>query len=201
MDSAYSVSSFVAQIGMETSGRFEDVESIGGDGTTEMLGLRTTPPAARSDTTAIVRATPKITTLPKITELAQVYMALPEQFRGPSTYWYTNSGFIGHLWGMTSSGGDRGLIPVGAGAGEFALLGRPLVPFDGTGWQAHGTADNEVGAVGDFDEYVLLERMGKIFERDDSVGFETDEVAFKMRQRHDSFFMIANAFRIILSKG
>jgi HK97 family phage major capsid protein len=79
------------------------------------------------------------------------------------------------------------------------LLGRPVVIFDGTGWDDASTisSSEELGAIGDFQQYYFVDRLGMSVYRDDSVYFNTDQVAFKARKRYDSAYALADAFRIL----
>ena len=200
-DEAYSIADFLAQIGMEAKGRYEDQMAIVGDGDADPLGITVTPTATpRGLVAAVADATPDVPTSgPTMATMAQAYLSLPSQFRGPNTYLFTTSSFIARLWAMARAGGDMGMVPTAGGPGEFMILGRPIVAFDGTGWAdaAVLASDENVGCWGDFSNYVFLDRLGTIFMRDDSVDFKSDEVAYKMRERYDSFFLLANAFRIL----
>lgn len=195
-DSAFDVPGFLSMVGLEEKGRYEDTQAIGGDGTTEPLGLRTTG-SAQGDVGDIT----DLLTLaaPTLLEVVSAVLELPAQFRNGGTRLHTSSSFVARLASISASGGQVFLLPDAANGPSFRLLGVPIVMFDGTGWDDAATisANEEVGAIGDFARfYVFMDRMGTVFRRDDSVAFRSDQVAFKMRVRYDSFFTENNAFRI-----
>lgn len=196
-DSAFDVISFLSMVGLEEKGRYEDTQGIGGDGTTEPLGLRTTG-AAQGD---IGDITDLITlAAPTLLEVNKMVLELPAQFRNGGTRIHTSSSFLANIMSIAATGGQTFLQPDAANAPGYRLLGIPIVLFDGTGWDDAATqgANEEFGAIGDFARYyVFMDRMGTVFRRDDSVAFRSDQVAFKMRVRYDSFFTENNAFRII----
>lgn len=196
-DSAFDVVAFLSMVGLEEKGRYEDTQAIGGDGSTEPLGLRTTgaPQGDISDTTDTITLA-----APTLAEMVAMVMELPAQFRNAGTRIHTTSNFLAKVASIAATGGQVFLLPDAANGPSYRLLGIPIVLFDGTGWDDAATvsANEEVGAIGDFARYyVFMDRMGTIFKRDDSVGFRSDQVAFKMRVRYDSFYTENNAFRII----
>ncbi len=79
------------------------------------------------------------------------------------------------------------------------LLGAPVEMFDGTGWDnaAAIAANEEVGAVGNFSNYIFMDRLGTSVRRDDSVYSASDQILIRARKRYDSFFADENAFRIL----
>jgi len=79
------------------------------------------------------------------------------------------------------------------------LLGRPIVLFDGTGWDngAAVGANEEVGAIGDFSMYYFVDRVGMSIRRLDELFMANDQVGFAARVRYDSLFAENDAFRIL----
>lgn len=200
-DSAFDVVAFLRMVGLEEKGRYEDQQAIEGDGTTEPLGLRTTG-AAQGNVADIT----DLLTLaaPTLTELVSAVFELPAQFRNAGTRIHTTSSFMARVASISATGGQVWLMPDASNGPSFRLLGIPVVMYDGTGWDDAATiaANEEVGAIGDFARYyVFMDRLGTVFRRDDSVAFRSDQVAFKMRVRYDSFFTENNAFRILKGAG
>lgn len=200
-DSAFDVVGFLNTVGMEEKGRYEDTQAIGGDGSTEPLGLRTTgaPQGDISDITDLITLA-----APTLLEINKAVLELPAQFRNRGTRIHTTSSFVANIMSISATGGQTFLQPDASNAPGFRLLGFPIVMYDGTGWDDAGTqgANEEFGAIGDFARYyVFMDRMGTVFRRDDSVAFRSDQVAFKMRVRYDSFFTENNAFRIWKGAG
>lgn len=196
-DSAVNLPAFIGTIVDEESGEYEDQQGIEGDGTTEPLGLRTTGPAANGG--AISDITDLLTlAAPTLTEIVSAYFELPAQFRGNAT-WYTTSSFMARVASISATGGQQWILPDGSGRPQLNILGAPVIMFDGTGWDnaAAIAANEEVGAIGDFSKYVFMDRLGVVVRRDDSLGFASDQVYFKARKRYDSFYTLANAFRIL----
>lgn len=200
-DSAFDVVGFLQQVGMEERGRYEDQQAIEGDGANEPLGLRTTG-AAQGDISDIT----DLLTLaaPTLLEVVSAVMELPAQFRNGGTRLHTTSSLVARIMSISATGGQTFLMPDAQNAPGFRLMGYPIVMYDGTGWDNANTiaANEEVGALGDFARYyVFMDRLGTVFRRDDSVAFRSDQVAFKMRARYDSFFTENNAFRIWKGAG
>ena len=199
-DSAVNLPSFIGRVVDETSGRYEDQQAVEGDGTTEPLGLRTTG-AAQGDVGDIT----DLLTLaaPTLQEIVSAYFELPAQFRGPGAAWHTTSSFMARVTAISASGGQLWTLPNGAQRPGFSLLGLPVVMFDGTGWDNAATigASEEVGAIGNFNYYWFIDRLGTVIRRDDSVAFRSDQVAFKARKRFDAMFVENNAFRILKGAG
>lgn len=192
-DSAVNLPAFIGRIVDETSGRYEDQQAVEGDGSTEPLGLRTTgaPQGNISDQT--------IATTLTFANMVNAYFALPAQYRGQGAAWHTTSSFMAQAVALSASGGQLWLLPNGADRPGFSMLGLPVVMFDGTGWDDAATigSGEEVGAIGNFNWYWFVDRLGVTIRRDDSVAFRSDQIAFKARKRYDSFFAENNAFRII----
>lgn len=196
-DSAVNLPAFIGQIVDEESGEYEDQQAVEGDGTTEPLGLRTTGPAANGS--AISDITDLLTlAAPTLTEIVAAYFELPAQHRNGAT-WHITSGLMGRIASISATGGQQWVLPDASGRPSLNILGAPVVMFDGTGWDnaAAIAANEEVGAFGNFQRYVFMDRLGVVVRRDDSLGFASDQVYFKARKRYDSFYTMADAFRIL----
>lgn len=192
-DSAVNLPAYIGRIVDETSGRYEDQQAIEGDGSTEPLGLRTTG-ATQGNI-----ADQTIATTLTFANIVNAYFALPAQYRGPGAAWHTTSSFMAQCVALSASGGQVWLLPNGEDRPGFRMLGLPVVMFDGTGWDDAATigSSEEVGAIGNFNWYWFVDRVGVTIRRDDSVNFKSDQVAFKARKRFDAFFAEDNAFRIL----
>ena len=81
---------------------------------------------------------------------------------------------------------------------EGPIAGKQVAVFDGTGWDSGAAiaSAEEVGAIGDFRNYYLIDRVGMSITRDDSVYRANDQVGFFMRRRNDGRVGLADAFRI-----
>jgi HK97 family phage major capsid protein len=195
-DSAVNLPVFLGGLFNRAKGRYEDQQAVEGDGTTEPLGLRTTG-ATQGDVSDIT----DLLTLAGLTvgEVFAAYFELPAQFRAGAT-WHTTSSFMGLLAGIESSNGAIAFNRELFAGPNMQLLGRPVVMWDGTGWDdgAAVAANEEVGAFGNFGEYYyFVDRVGMTVERDNSVAFRTDQVVFRARARYDSFFADPAAFLIL----
>lgn len=194
-DEATGLEAFLNQIVLESSGRYEDQQGIEGDGTTEPLGLRT---AASHGT--ITDHTPLLpTTGPTIAITVEMYFGVPAQYRPGNLAWHMTSALFTDFAALAPSGGQLWTLPQGTERPVPRLLGAPVEMFDGTGWDDAGTlgVNEEVGAIGNFDNYVFMDRIGTTMRRDDSVYSASDQILIRARKRYDSFFTVANAFRII----
>lgn len=193
-DSAVNIPALLGTLYGEAKGRYEDQQAIEGDGTTEPLGLRTTgvPQGAIADITDVF-ASP-----PTALEVIKAYFELPEQWRANGS-WFMTSSLMSVIVSIGSAAAGIHFMELATGAPGMTLLGRPVFIFDGTGWDDASSiaSGEELGAFGDFSQYYFIDRMGMTVARDDSVYFATDQVAFKARQRYDSLFAIADAFRIL----
>lgn len=193
-DSAVNLPAFLGRIATESSGRYEDQQSIEGDGSTEPLGFRTTGAAQGNISDQNVTAAGL--TLANMTDL---FMSVPAQFRGSGMRLFTTSAFWSKVMAISASGGQIWTLPNGADRPGFMFMGAPVIFFDGTGWDdaAALSATEEFGVIGDFQHYVFMDRVGLSVRRDDSVYSPSDQVLFRMRKRYDSFFTLNNAFRIV----
>jgi HK97 family phage major capsid protein len=74
-----------------------------------------------------------------------------------------------------------------------------VVTYDDVGWDdATAIATTEViGAIGDFKQYYLIDRIGMSLRRDDSIASANDQVRFYARSRFDGRVGLVNAFRLI----
>jgi HK97 family phage major capsid protein len=193
-DSAVNIPALLGVLYGEARGRYEDQQAVEGDGTTEPLGLRTTgsPQGAIADATD-VWADP-----PTALEIIKLYYQLPAQWRSNAT-WHLTSSLFAKIVSVGSAAAGMHFADLITGSFGTSLLGRPVVFFDGTGWDDAATLSSgeELGALGDFRQYYFIDRLGMSVYRDDSVYFNTDQVAFKARVRYDSLYALADAFRII----
>jgi len=183
-DSAVNLPALLSQIFGEAQGRYEDEQLIAGDGSGEAEGLRTSATDG-TDTDA--------NNAVSIADIQTWYFDLPAQFRANASV-STTSSFMQQVntLDVTSSKGSLTSAPA------EALLGRPTLLFDGTGWDdAAAIATNEeVGAIGDFSNYYLIDRIGMSMRRDDSIYVANDQVGFFARSRYDGRVGLADAFRI-----
>lgn len=205
-DSAVPIPALLGVLYSESKGRYEDQQGIEGDGSTEPLGLRGTGSGA---TQGAISAVTDLWTLAAPTALNVInsFFNLPAQYRANGKYFMTSS-LMARVWAIGSAaagihliGDDAGLsAPVGMNPdGSIVLFGKEVFFYDGTGWDDAATisANEVIGAFGDFSQYYFIDRMGMSVQRDDSVYFATDQVAFKARVRYDSLFAVANAFRLL----
>lgn len=195
-DSAVAIPALLGTLYGESLGRYEDQQSIEGDGTTEPLGLRVAGPAAVG-TVADVTDTWTLAA-PTAVEVIAAYFELPAQWRNNAS-WFMTSSLMARIVQIGSAAAGIHFTELLNGTPGMTLLGRPVFFFDGTGWDDAATisANEELGAFGDFRQYYFIDRMGMTVARDDSVYFATDQIAFKARTRYDSLFSIADAFRIL----
>ena len=183
-DSAVNLPALLSQIFGEAQGRYEDQQLIEGDGSGEAEGLRTSATdGTDTDSTSAV----------SIADIYTWYYDLPAQFRANASI-STTSSFMQQVNTLdtTSSKGSLTAAPAST------LLGRPTLLFDGTGWDnAAAIATNEeVGCIGDFSNYYLIDRIGMSMKRDDSIYVANDQVGFFARSRYDGRVGLADAFRI-----
>lgn len=187
-DEAHNLPAVLSQVFNEAKGQYEDEQIIGGDGTTEHEGLRTASitDVLMASATAVVAA-----------DVHDLYWTLPTQFRANSTF-YSGSTMMQQLAsiGSTAAGQSFGEDLTKAPGDTF--LGRPTALFDGTGWDSAAAiaANEEVGALGDFRNYYLIDRVGISIKRNDSLYMGTGQVGFFAEARGDGRVGLVNAFRI-----
>ena len=183
-DTAVNLPALLSQIFGEAQGRFEDTQLIGGDGTSEAEGIRT----SATDGTVSDSATAVA-----IADFETWYFDLPAQFRANAIV-ATSSSLMAQVAALdvTSSKGSLTSSPA------TTLLGRPTALYDGTGWDDATAiaAGEEVGCIGDFSNYYLIDRIGMSMRRDDSIYVANDQVGFFARSRYDGRLGLADAFRI-----
>lgn len=192
-DSAVNIPALLGARFTAARGRYEDQQAIEGDGTTEPLGLRTAGWATVSDVTDTWTLA-----APTVVEVLAAFYELPAEYRANSA-WHMTSSLFSRILGIGTTAAGIHLIDTIGDAVAPRILGRPVYFFDGTGWDDAATisANEELGALGDFRNYAFIDRAGMTVERDDSVAFRTDQVVFKARVRYDSTFLDNNAFRIL----
>jgi HK97 family phage major capsid protein len=190
-DSAVNLPQLLGNRFAAAKGRYEDQQAIEGDGTTEPQGLRV---ASVSDITDLWTLA-----APTALEVVGAFYELPAQFRS-NAYWHmTSSAF---KWVVSAGSASAGihLVDLIQNAVEPRVLGRPVVFFDGTGWDDATaiTANEEIGAIGDFRQGMyFIDNGNPTVSRSDDVAFRTDQVVFKYRVRYDQRVALTNAFRII----
>ena len=187
-DSQANIPALLAQIAGEASGRYEDQQIIEGDGTTEPEGLRTT--ATDGPVTAANNAV-------SVADYLAWYFNLPAQFRTNAIV-STTSSFLGYLAAVGSTAAGVHLLSSLRENPEGPISGKQVAVFDGTGWDngAAIASAEEVGCIGDFRNYYLIDRIGMSVRRDDSVYAANDQVGFFIRKRGDGRVGLADAFRI-----
>ena len=187
-DEATNTPALLAQTFNEARGVYEDTQIIGGDGTTEPEGLRVASVAdvLMASATAVVAA-----------DAHKLYWTLPSHFRKNATM-YTSGSFMQQLAsiGSTAAGQTFGEDLTKAPGDSF--LGAPTAQFDGTGWDnaAAIAANEEVGALGDFSNYYIIDRVGISVRRNDSLYMGNDQVGFFARARGDGRVGLVDAFRV-----
>ncbi len=191
-DSQANIPALLAQIAGEASGRYEDQQIIEGDGTTEAEGLRTT--ATDGPVTASATAV-------TVADYLAWYFNLPAQFRTNAIV-STTSSFLGYLSAVGSTAAGIHLLTSLRENPEGPISGKQVAIFDGTGWDdgAAPASAEELGCIGDFRNYYLIDRVGMSVRRDDSVYAATDQVGFFVRKRGDGRVGLADAFRIFKMK-
>lgn len=172
-------------------GRYEDQQAIEGDGTTEPQGLRV---ASVSDITDLWTLA-----APTAVEVIGAFYELPAQFR-PNAYWHMSSSAFKWVVSAGSASAGIHLVDLIQNAVEPRVLGRPVVFFDGTGWDDATAiaANEEIGAIGDFRQGMyFIDNGSPSVSRSDDVAFRSDQVVFKYRVRYDQRVALTNAFRIL----
>ena len=192
-DSQANIPALLAQIAGEASGRYEDQQIIEGDGTTEAEGLRTT--ATDGPDTATNNAV-------TVADFMAWYFNLPAQFRTNAII-STTSSFLGYLAAVGSTAAGVHLLASLRENPEGPIAGKQVALFDGTGWDSGAAigASEELGCIGDFRNYYLIDRIGMSVRRDDSVYAANDQVGFFIRKRGDGRVGLADAFRIFKVKA
>jgi HK97 family phage major capsid protein len=183
-DTAVNLPALLSQIFGEAQGRYEDTQLIGGDGTTEAEGIRT------SATDGTVSASASAVA---IADFQTWYFNLPAQFRANAIV-STTSSLMAQVAALDVTANKGSLTASPA----TSLLGRPTALFDGTGWDDATAiaANEEIGCIGDFSNYYLIDRIGMSMRRDDSIYVANDQVGFFARSRYDGRVGLADAFRI-----
>ena len=183
-DSAVNLPALLSQIFGEAQGRYEDTQLIGGDGTTEAEGIRTS--ATDGTDSAANNAV-------AIGDFQNWYFDLPAQFRNNAII-STSSSVMAQVAALDVTANKGSLTAAPASN----LLGKTTVLFDGTGWDdaVAIAADEEIGCIGDFSNYYLIDRIGMSMRRDDSIYVANDQVGFFARSRYDGRLGLADAFRI-----
>jgi HK97 family phage major capsid protein len=192
-DSQANLPALLSQIASEASGRYEDQQIIEGDGTTEAEGIRTT--ATDGPDTATNSAV-------TVADWLAWYFNLPAQFRTNAIV-STTSSFLGYLSAVGSTAAGVHLLSSLRENPEGPISGKQVAVFDGTGWDSGSAiaASEELGAIGDFRNYYLIDRIGMSVRRDDSVYAANDQVGFFLRKRGDGRVGLADAFRIFKVKA
>ncbi len=187
-DTQANLPALLAQIASESAGRYEDQQIIEGDGTTEPEGLRTA--ATDGPVTAANNAV-------TVADFLRWYFDLPAQFRTNSTI-STSSSFLGYLSAVGSTADGIHLLSSLREAPEGPIAGKNVIAYDSTGWDSGAAiaAAEELGCIGDFRNYYLIDRVGMSVTRDDSIYRANDQVGFFMRKRGDGRVGLADAFRI-----
>ena len=182
-DSQNNLPALLQQIFGEAAGRWEDQQLIEGDGTSEPQGLRTvaTDGPDTASSTAVVRG-----------DVRDWFWSLPSQFKATAA-WSTTSSFMSLIGSLATGTQDL------SAAIPDNILGKAVLLADGTGWDdAAAIATNEeLGVIGDFRNYIFIDRVGMSLRRDDSIYVNTDQVWFGARKRFDGRVGLADAFRIL----
>ena len=194
-DSAVDIPTLLTGMFTRSLGRYEDQQAIEGDNSTEPLGLRTTG-AGQGDVGDIT----DLLTLaaPTAIEIVSAFYELPAQWRANAT-WHTTSSFLARIATIGAAAAGIHFIELIGSEPTPRLLGRPIVMFDGTGWDDAASigANEEVGAFGDFSMYYFVDRVGMSMRRLDELYAGNDQVGFAARVRYDSLFAENDAFRIL----
>lgn len=191
-DSAVNLPQLLGNRFNAAKGRYEDQQAIEGDGTTEPQGLRV---ASVSDITDLWTKD----TGPTAIEVIGAFYELPAQFR-PNATWHMSSSAFKWVVSVGSASAGIHLVDLISDAVQPRILGRPVVFFDGTGWDdaAAPATTEEVGAIGDFRQGMyFIDNGNPTVSRSDDVAFRTDQVVFKYRVRYDERIALTNAFRIL----
>lgn len=194
-DSAADIPALLGQLFLRGYNRFFDGQAIGGDGTSEPEGLRTT---AGGDSLGDYNAG----TNPDFDDILKHYFDLPAQWRDNLT-WFTTSSFLKHIVAINAATAGVRVVEFMGDPIRPVILGRPVVLFDGAVagqlWDDAGTiaVNEEFGAVGDFRNYFFFDRVGITITRLEERFSDTDQIGFKARMRYDSRVAVSDAFRIM----
>lgn len=170
--------------------RFISQEVVQGNGTptthAQFQGLR--------QDTVVTRVASAANTAITLDDTRNLLTQLPAQFRGQDVRFFTTSTIVEQVFdGMAAQANidERNTDPFGM------LHGRPVMLWDGTGWEAVGAASRDVAAVGSFRNYILFERAGLTVATSEDVNFKSDGYAIRTTMRMDGRIALANAFRIL----
>ena len=145
-----------------------------GAGTSEPNGLRTVLTGAMQRSTLATAAT-----LVRA-DLRDAFYKLPAQWRVGAA-WNAASEFYAKVAGFEDTDNKGSVRDDPSGR----ILGKPTIQWDGTGWEAFGTSDNDLGVIGDFGQYMWFERMGLAMMRDDYARADEFETRFRFAARVD----------------
>lgn len=192
-DSAVSIPNLMSQLYGESLGRYEDQQAIEGDGTTEPQGIRTDG-GTDSTGAGLIDASDGW----DAGNITNLFAQLPAEYRGNAT-WHTTSTTLGRIWAVNNATtGGIHFIPNPANpAPAMTLMGRPVVTFDGTGWDTTLSGTNEYGCFADFRHYYFINRIGMSLKRLDELYAGNDQVGFVAKVRYDSRVAISGAFLIM----
>ena len=138
-DSMADMPSLIQMVFNEARGRWEDQQTIEGDGTTEPQGLRTSLNTAGDRVDGAAAA-------PALADLYTWYGGLPAQFR-QNSIWATTSPTALLLNRLDLVNANNQSIRE---APDEMIFGKDMVLYDGTGWDAvSATANQVIGAIGD----------------------------------------------------
>lgn len=190
-DSAVDIASLLGTLFLRSLGRYEDQQSIEGDGVSEPTGLRT-PGGAGTITTDTDRFT---AAAPTAAEALGAFFNLPAQWRANAS-WHMTSGNFAKFAAINSTTSGITTWDLLGREPTPRMIGRPVAMFDGTGWDAYA-ASKIIGAIGDFSNYYFIDRVGMTVTRLNERFADNDQVGFKARKRFDSMFAVADAFRLL----
>ena len=187
-DSAINLPRLLSQLFTESSGRFEDVGIISGNGTTQYSGIMGASPSdyTMANATSVVAA-----------DLTGIYYTLEAQFRANAS-WVMKSAIAGLITSIASTAAGVHAIPSLTAAPSDFILGRPNIMVD----SAHGlgatiTATERIALFGDLRQYYVFNRMGMTIRRNDSLYMENDQVGFFATRRGDGQLTLASAFKMM----
>lgn len=192
-DSAVDIGGIINFLYAESLGRYEDQQAIEGDGTTEPEGIRT---SGGTDSTGagLIDASDGW----DAGNVLQIYFQLQSSFRGNAT-WHTTGTTAARMFAIGAAAAGIHFVPESSfnGAPTLGFMGRPLVMFDGTGWDTTLSGTNEYGCLGDFRQYYFINRVGMSIRRLDELYAGNDQVGFVARVRYDGVVALDTAFLIM----